>query len=47
MGIVVGGGTYVVVGAEVLYPPRGTEVGIKGGGARGVGGAGGTAAYAP
>ena len=47
MGIVVGGGMYVVVGAGGPYLPRGTEVGIKGGGARGVGGAGGTAAYAP
>ena len=47
MGIVVGGGTYAVVGAGGPYPPRGTEVGIKGGGAREVGGAGGTAVYAP
>ena len=46
MGIVVGGGTYVVVGAGGPYPPRGTYVGMYGGGARGVGGAGGTAAYA-
>ena len=47
MGIVVGGGMYVMVVAGGPYPPHGTYVGMYCGGGRGIGGAGGTAAYAP
>ena len=47
MGIVVGGDTYVMVGAGGQYPHRGPYVEVYDVGARGAGGAGGTAAYAP